>query len=155
MLKELTSCEHLLTTAILGLLCLAESSRLPMVPGHGRLRVLVLFVSHSSRSPSRHIKFSLVQRCVLFLENVQKSLGGLEYLHKRLFSFRYGSVKLFPCFILSYQSVRELRKSFRKVGNLIFYSLLLLFIFADLLMQLIPSGPDVLDIPSELAVVSL
>ena len=114
--------------------------------------------SRRSRIPSPprgDIVLPLIKCRVLFLEDVQQRLRRLEYLHERLLGLLYRPVELLLRLVLLHKGLRQHSQSLRQLSDLRLYSVLLLLILNDLLMQVVSASADVINVPSQLRVVTL
>ena len=116
--------------------------------------IVVLFIRDGTL-PCADIILPLVQSRVLLLEYVQQSLTGFQYLHECLFCLLYGPIKLLLCLVLLYQCLSQHLKPLCQWCDLSLDSILFFFIFSDLIMQVVTSLPDILNVAGELLVVPL
>ena len=117
---------------------------------------MILFVTSTSTGlPGADIDLPLVERGILFLEDVEEGLTGLQNLHEGLLSLLDGAVELLLRLVLLYQGVCQDLKPLGQRRDLSLNGALFFFILGDLIMKVIPALSDVLDVPGELLVVPL
>ena len=97
----------------------------------------------------------LYQALVLFLHHVEQSLAALNDFEEGLLCFLNSFVELLAGLILLGELEVELIKALTQLLDFSFQVGLLLLVLSDLFMDVVPSAPNVLHVPGEVAVVLL